>query len=135
MLPKTLPDNRFLKRSNGPMPGSLPGVMLSRKSLIGAVMPDSSTGAGALGTTVPPAGGDVLTRGQADNTTCGEPNALPRMIPIITHTHSLHSSCLLSLVVPLVWQKPRGLWIELFQGLFTLSFGLWPRGNRVFFVQ
>jgi len=89
MLPKTPPDNRFLKRSKGLMPGSLAGAMLSRKFLIGSVMSNSLTGAGALGATVPPAGGDVLTGGQAENTTCGEATAPPRMIPIITNTQIL----------------------------------------------
>ena len=86
MFSRTLPADRFLKRSKALMPGSLAGVMLSRKFLIGAVMPNSLTGTGALCATVPPTGGDALTAPQADNTTCGEPKTPHTRTAIITNT-------------------------------------------------
>jgi len=86
MFSKTLPADGFLNRSKTLMPGPCAGAMLSRKSLIGAVMPNSLTGAGALGATVPPTEGDALTPPQADNPTCGEPKTPHTRTAIITNT-------------------------------------------------
>ena len=110
MFSKTLPADRFLNRSKMLVLGSLAGVMSSRKSLIDGVMPGSFTGAGALGATVPPAGGEALKLGQADNTTCGEPKRPPKRTAITTNTDIFCIPFfLLSLVYTVVLQKPKVL--------------------------
>jgi hypothetical protein len=94
--------------------------MLSRNARIGAVMPNSISGSGALGATGPSAGGDVFIHGQAENTTCGEAKPVPRIIPIITKTQI---RCILSfsfLLFALPLKKPRALWITFPKGCMPL---------------